>query len=125
MQLIVDTHGHVHCLYAEEIDLSVLGPLTIHRASHVEPDRTGKWWLELAPVGGPNLGPFDRRSEALDAERTWLEEHWLGQAEHYTSTSAAELRPASLIRPSNSSKGVSGDHRGVPTSAQDQPRSRH
>ena len=30
-----------------------------------------------APVGGPVLGPFDRRSEALEAERAWLEAHWL------------------------------------------------
>ena len=25
--------------------------------------------------GGPKLGAFDRRSEALAAERTWLEQH--------------------------------------------------
>jgi hypothetical protein len=28
-------------------------------------------------VGGPVLGPFDRRSDALEAERDWLERHWL------------------------------------------------
>ena len=77
MQLLVDPTGHVRCLYSEEIDLELLGELTIQRASHVEPDLEGKWWAELAPVGGPRLGPFDRRSQALEAEKLWLEQNWL------------------------------------------------
>ena len=32
---------------------------------------------DLRPVDGPVLGPFDRRSEALEAEVAWLEAHWL------------------------------------------------
>jgi hypothetical protein len=78
MQLLVECDGSVRCLYDEAIDLSSLGPLSITRASHVQPDATGHWWADLSPVGGPQLGPFDRRSEALDAERFWLEQHWLG-----------------------------------------------
>jgi hypothetical protein len=31
----------------------------------------------LAPVGGPRLGPYSLRSQALTAEQTWLEAHWL------------------------------------------------
>jgi len=73
MQLIVDAKGQVQCLYSEAIDLTAFGPLDIRRASQVEPDADGRWWADLAPVGGPKLGPFDRRSQALDAERTWLE----------------------------------------------------
>ena len=57
---------------------SVFGDLAIRRASHVEPDAAGRWWADLAPVGGPRLGPFDRRSEALAAELRWLERHWCG-----------------------------------------------
>ena len=49
----------------------------IARASHVEPDPDGRWQADLRPVGGPVLGPFDRRSEALAAELAWLEAHWL------------------------------------------------
>jgi hypothetical protein len=76
MQLRIDPHGQVTCFYDEVIDLTALGPLIIRRASHVEPDDTGKWWADLAPVGGPRLGPFRLRSEALAAERAWLEIHW-------------------------------------------------
>jgi hypothetical protein len=71
--LIVDPQGDVRCLYAETVDLTSLGALTIQRASHVEPDDMGRWFSDLAPMGGPVLGPFQLRSAALDAERRWLE----------------------------------------------------
>jgi hypothetical protein len=77
MQLRIDPKGQVHCLYTEVLDLACLGKLAISRASFVEPDAEGRWWAELAPVGGPRLGPLQRRSEALAAELAWLEEHWL------------------------------------------------
>ena len=77
MLLVVDPQGGVRCLYAEAIDLTALGQPTIRRASRVEPDATGRWVADLSPVGGPLLGPFDKRSEALDAERVWLETNWL------------------------------------------------
>jgi hypothetical protein len=77
MQLVIDRQGIVRGVYAEAIDLSQLGDLAIRRASHVEPDAGGRWWADLAPAGGPTLGPFGRRTEALAAELTWLEKHWL------------------------------------------------
>jgi hypothetical protein len=77
MKLLVQPDGMVRAIYDEAIDLSVLGRSTITRASHVEPDAQGRWQADLTPVAGPTLGPFDRRSEALDAERAWLELHWL------------------------------------------------
>lgn len=77
MRLVIDAKGGVRCLYGEEIDLQSLGSLVICRASHIEPDAEGNWWAELAPVGGPRLGPFARRSQALESEREWLESHWL------------------------------------------------
>ena len=57
--------------------LAALGPARIGRASHVEPDSQGRWIADLSPVGGPTLGPFDRRSETLETEVYWLEENWL------------------------------------------------
>jgi len=46
--------------------------MRITRASHLEPDRDGFWWADMGPSGGPVLGPFRSRSEALGAERGWL-----------------------------------------------------
>ena len=74
MQLRIDPNGAIHCIYDEAIDLSALGSVAIPR----QPRRTGRnWWADLSPVGGPTLGPFDRRGQALREERLWLETHWL------------------------------------------------
>jgi len=57
--------------------LSRLGHVSVRRASHVEPISTEsgtQWTADLSPVGGPLLGPFPRRSEALSSETAWLEE---------------------------------------------------
>ena len=72
MELLITDNGVVHCLYDEALDLHQLGPLHIGRASHVEPDAEGRWWADLAPIAGPRLGPFARRSEALAAVRRYL-----------------------------------------------------
>jgi hypothetical protein len=77
MQLVVTPSGSLRCLYNEAIELSAFGPVSITRASHVEPDKSGQWFADLALVGGPRLGPFNRRSDALDAEHIWLEANWL------------------------------------------------
>lgn len=79
MQLIITPDGRVECLYSETLDLAALGPLAIRRASHVEPDDQGRWWADLGPSGGPVLGPFALRSEALAAEEAWLVSHRLGR----------------------------------------------
>jgi len=74
MLLVIDPRGTVRSLYGEMIDLAVLGPLSLRRASHVEPDDQGRWWADLRVVGGPKLGPFALRSTALTAECQWLEQ---------------------------------------------------
>jgi hypothetical protein len=73
MQLTISPTGRVTGIYDEALNLAGLGRVAIRRASHVEPDPAGRWWADLAPVGGPVLGPFPRRSDALAAERDWLE----------------------------------------------------
>ncbi len=77
MNLIIGPEGRVRGIYGEAIALDALGSPRITRASHVEPDDQGRWLADMAPVGGPVLGPFERRSDALDAEVTWLDANWL------------------------------------------------
>ena len=77
MQIVITPDGTMKCLYGEELDLHALGQLEIQRGSHVEPTDDGQWTADLSPVNGPVLGPFPNRSEALDAEREWLEQNWL------------------------------------------------
>lgn len=77
MELVIAPGGLARCIYDEAIDVAALGRVSIWRASHVEPDETGQWLADMAPIGGPRLGPFHRRSDALAAERKWLEIHWL------------------------------------------------
>ena len=79
MDLIIGPDGVIKTIYAETINLRSLGHTTVTRASHAEPDEVGDWHANLSPVGGPMLGPFGQRSEALQAELAWLEAHWLNQ----------------------------------------------
>ena len=77
MQLVVQPDGTIHCVYGEQIELSRLGRLVMRRASHVEPNEEGRWLVDLSPVGGPKLGPYDKRSVALCEEEQWLQTYWL------------------------------------------------
>ncbi len=77
MHLVIDSRGGVRAVYGELIDLRALGRPAIARASHVEPDDQGRWLADMGLVNGPVLGPFAHRSEALEAERAWLEANWL------------------------------------------------
>jgi len=77
MELVVTPVGQVRYLYDEAVDLKALGSANIGRGSHVEPEAFGRWTADLAPVGGPVLGPFKQRGSALAAEIAWLREHWL------------------------------------------------
>ena len=74
MQLVIrHVRGQMRCLYTEAIPLDVLGLISIRRASHVEPEGNA-WFADLAIGGGPKLGPFALRSEALQAEQAWVAE---------------------------------------------------
>lgn len=55
---------------------SLAGDMMVNRASHVEPDDKGQWWVDLSPVGGPKeVGPFNTREEALAHEVKELEKY--------------------------------------------------
>jgi len=77
MDIIITANGQGRCIYDETIDLTMLGKLTVQRGSHVEPTSDGQWTADMSPVDGPVLGPFQRRSEAITAERGWLATNWL------------------------------------------------
>ena len=66
--------GTVTAIYDDALAdlLSDAKRVSITRASHVEPTPEGKWTADMSPSGGPVLGPFNLRQEALDAEVQWL-----------------------------------------------------
>lgn len=66
-------NGTVKAIYSDSIDLSFLGEIKISRASHVEPGLDNNWYADMLLVGGPTLGPFPKRQQALGAEIKWLE----------------------------------------------------
>ncbi len=76
-ELMVGSDGSVRMIYSELVVPHALGAVAIERGSHVEPDATGQWFADLAPTGGPRLGPYPMRSQALEAEVAWLRENWL------------------------------------------------
>ncbi|MFH5804353.1 hypothetical protein [Alienimonas sp. DA493] len=71
-ELFIDSDGTARGLYGELIDADLIGSCQIARASHVEPHPGGGWTADLSPSGGPVLGPFPLRSDALTAEADWL-----------------------------------------------------
>ncbi len=72
IEILVDPAGRIRFLYDDALaPLMAEGQAEIKRASHVGPVGT-EWWADLGPVGGPMLGPFKLRREALDAEKAWL-----------------------------------------------------
>ena len=79
MELVINSSGDIRCVYGEEVNLSELGRLSIQRGSHVEPTADGQWTADMSPIQGPHLGPFDCRTQALEAEVAWLNQYWLPQ----------------------------------------------
>ena len=83
----VPRSGPIQFIYTDALKgLLTLGSAKIDRASHVEPGEPSKgqdplkWWADMAPSGGPVLGPFDTRQAALDAEVVWINQHVLTEA---------------------------------------------
>jgi hypothetical protein len=81
--------GTVHFIYDDALaGLLGEGSSQVARASHVEPtaehDENGRptgntvWYADMAPVGGPMLGPFKLRETALAEEVAWLEKTRFG-----------------------------------------------
>lgn len=78
IELFINAEGDIVCIYDDDtVDiLEELGRIqTPVRASRVEPCPGGTWYADMTPVGGTVLTGFNRRSEALDAERRWINSH--------------------------------------------------
>ncbi|MCC9601039.1 hypothetical protein LOC67_10825 [Stieleria sp. JC731] len=75
--VVIDPSGQLRTIFDDRVDLKSVGSISIKRGSYVEPTPDGQWTADLSVVGGPVLGPFRRRRDALDAEVTWLQSHWL------------------------------------------------
>lgn len=74
MKVTFEVDGRIKFIYDDSVAEVVkeVGQLTIKRASHVEPTPGGEWVADMAPVGGPLLGPYPTRERALYEERYWL-----------------------------------------------------
>lgn len=80
MKIKINPDGTINILYTEDICMEELGKVdSIKRLFHVEPTQDNKW-IAAANTGTSEcviLGPFDKRSEALDAEVAWIEDNVL------------------------------------------------
>ena len=74
MKITFEVDGNIKFIYDDQAAgvAKEIGPLTIKRASHVEPSADGSWYADMSPVTGPMLGPYSTREEALFVERHWL-----------------------------------------------------
>lgn len=79
IDLIIRADGHIDAIHNDALsDLYNQGKASVKRASNVEPVDGGEqvnWVADMALVGGPRLGPYRLRSEALAAEVEWLKQH--------------------------------------------------
>lgn len=70
----------VSYIYADELQglNGKLGPTVIsEHTGWVEPTADNQWQVNMAPSGGPVLGPFHTRASAIAAEIAWVTEHVL------------------------------------------------
>lgn len=78
MKIKINPDGTAIMIYTEDINIADLGSVqSITRVSRVEPTSGNQWAADMGPIGGPVLGAFDKRSDALSAEINWIEENIL------------------------------------------------
>lgn len=74
INIFVGDDGSISYVYDDEVDRFFRGAGfegVVRRASRVEPCEGG-WSADLALVGGPVLGPFEDRAQAIAEEVEWL-----------------------------------------------------
>ena len=104
IEVFIDERGNTTFIYDDELsDLIEDTESTTRRASHVEPAEGG-WEADMQPIldrvdlqkqseavmvfGGPVLGPFTLRKDALKAESNWIN---LFLAKYYDETFAQSI----------------------------------
>lgn len=80
-EIVIMPDGTIHFLYYDNLKpLLKIGKSKVRRASNIDPTKDGQhWFVDLAPVGGPKLGPFDTRDIAIHEEVSWLNKNRLGK----------------------------------------------
>lgn len=79
MKISIRPDGKIEHIYSDRLAyLTDLGKSETKRISSVEPTEKGDWLVDLSPIGGPKLGPFSLREDALQAEVKWVERNYLG-----------------------------------------------
>ncbi len=74
--MIFDPTGTCRFIYSDELAAIIkksVGKLVTRRASSVEPTQDGQWTADMSPCGGPLLGPYEDRGDALAEEVAWLQ----------------------------------------------------
>lgn len=76
-EIIVAPNGMLRFIYDDDLAamLQDIGSISVCRASHVEPENGGGWTADMSPCGGPVLGPYLTRKDALKAETHWIEQN--------------------------------------------------
>jgi hypothetical protein len=69
---VIKPTGLFVAIYSDDWAYEKLGKPCIRRASHVEPDESGRWFADMTTSSGPILGPFRKRQEAINAELEYL-----------------------------------------------------
>lgn len=77
VEVVIQSDGSVVMIHDDDLFrlLSGVFVLDTRRAAHVEPTASGRWGVDVGPVTGradQTVGVFERRDEALSAERAWL-----------------------------------------------------
>lgn len=79
--ILIGPDGMLSFVYDDQLQpLMEAGNRSVKRASRVEPTREGEWMVDLDLVGGPQLGPFRLRGEAIQAEMDWLKSRLMNPA---------------------------------------------
>ena len=94
-RLDITPAGDVMCLYTDVIDLQVIGPLHVTRASIVEFDEAAQGWQVTLRDGMRLPGTFRSRAEALTAEVAHLHAHW--EALTHTLTEVSHGQPSESL----------------------------